>query len=88
MAETITIGTVTFIVAPEEVSEPKPAPKPKPRQIRRPSAPQCSPSRSTLPPSKLGPDGYYHMGSIADSMWREKRKGRLERWGILKTWEE
>lgn len=93
MAETITIGTVTFVVAPEEV-EPKPAPKetPKPtsapKQTQRPSAPPCTASRSSLSGSKRGPDGYYHAGYIADRMWREKKKGRLERWGIWKTFEE
>lgn len=81
MADTIKIGTLTFVVAPEEVPEPKPAPKPKlkPQPSRTP-APQCSPSRHrTMPPMKKSPDGYYRMGYIADRMWQEHNKPRWKK---------
>jgi len=78
MAETITIGKITFIVAPEETPEPKPKPKPQPKRAktRRPSAPQCTASRdkSYLSPAVRCSDGYYRGKSLAAEFEREKNK--------------
>ena len=73
MAETITIGTVTFVVAPEEA---KPALKPKPKRARRrASAPQCAASRDdclTSSPVRCS-DGYCRMNYLAAEFEREKK---------------
>lgn len=76
MAETITIGPITFIVAPEETSKPKPAPKPQPKRTRRPSAPLCTASRDTctMPPSVRCSDGIYRMNYQAAEFERKKNK--------------
>jgi hypothetical protein len=72
MAETITIGTFTFVVAPEEAPKKQPRPKPKRAKPRRPPAPQCTASR--MPPMTRCSDGYYRMRSMATEFEREKNK--------------
>ncbi len=63
--DTVTVGPVTFVVAPE----PKQA-----RRTRRPPAPQCSPDRSCLSPGVRCSDGYYRMNYLAAKFEREKSK--------------
>jgi len=74
VAETIEVGPITFIVAPEQVEPPQPAPvrQPEPEEEKC-SAPQCAASRNAKityfegggSSRKMGSDGYYTLNYLA-----------------------
>lgn len=74
-AQTIVIRPAAPVVpAQEQVQAPKPISQSKQTRVARPSAPPCTADRCTLSSNKRGPDGYYHMGYIADRMWANQKK--------------
>jgi len=76
----ITIGPLTFVVAPDH--EPIQPAQPKPQPIPRPAAPPCAASRFTMSPGVMCSDGISRMNYLAARFEREQQKGWLERLGI------